>query len=177
MPNAIAVDSLERKMYWGDARLDKIELVFLDTMERIVLRKAVPQHPFDIAIYAQFLFYTDWVQHSVIRVNKITGEDLHVLRENIPRPMSLVAISNQSLACETNPCSVLNGGCEDVCNLDAKGHIQCTCHPGRFLIKPNGKRCAFTRQKCLDESSFQCSQSFGSDPICIPYKLTCDGIR
>ena len=32
MPNAITIDAIERKMYWGDARLDKIELVYLDNI-------------------------------------------------------------------------------------------------------------------------------------------------
>ena len=75
MPNAISVDAIERKMYWGDARLDKIELVYLDNMVRIVLKKAAPQHPFDLAVYDRHLFYTDWVLHAVVRVNKITGKN------------------------------------------------------------------------------------------------------
>ena len=67
------IRTLERKLYWGDARLDKIELVYLDNMVRIVLKKAAPQHPFDLAVYDRHLFYTDWVLHAVVRVNKITG--------------------------------------------------------------------------------------------------------
>ena len=65
---------MERKLYWGDARLDKIELVYLDNMVRIVLKKAAPQHPFDLAVFDRYLFYTDWVLHAVVRVNKITGK-------------------------------------------------------------------------------------------------------
>jgi hypothetical protein len=68
------IPTLERKLYWGDARLDKIELVYLDNMVRIVLKKAAPQHPFDLAVYDRHLFYTDWVLHAVVRVNKITGK-------------------------------------------------------------------------------------------------------
>ena len=126
--------------------------------------------------FGNYLFYTDWALHSVIRVNKYTGEDMEILRQNVPRPMSLVAVSNQSLECENNPCSVLNGGCEDICTLK-KGHVQCACKEGRYLIKQNGKRCAFTPKKCQNSSDFQCSQSLRGDPICIPYELTCDGVN
>ena len=105
MPNAIVIDDEERKMYWADARLDKIELVYLDNMDRIVMRKATPQHPFGLALHSHHLFYTDWIQHAVVRVNKYTGEDLTMLRTSIPRPMSIIAIANQSLTCQDNPCS------------------------------------------------------------------------
>lgn len=179
MPNAIALDSNERKMYWGDARLDKIELVYLDTMDRIVLKKAVPQHPFDLAVYDKYLFYTDWVLHSIIRVDKYTGENWVELRKNIPRPMSLIAVGNQTLSCEINPCSVLNGGCEDICNVNQdNGQVQCSCHSGRYLIQSSKNRCAWTKKTCQDpQESFQCSQSLDEEPICIPYGLTCDGVQ
>ena len=134
MPNAITVDGQERKMYWGDARLDKIELVYLDSMERIVLKKAPAplQHPFDLTFYEQNLFYTDWVTHTVTRINRYTGEDMRVLRKNIPRPMSIIAVANQSQECEENPCSVLNGGCEDICEV-LEGKPTCSCKEGKFL--------------------------------------------
>ena len=175
MPNAIVIDDQERKMYWADARLDKIELVFLDNMDRIVMTKANPQHPFGLAIHGNHLFYTDWIQHAVIRVSKYTGEDMTMLRTEIPRPMAIVAIANQSLTCQANPCSQLNGGCEDICKVNQKGQAECHCYPGRFLIDAQGKRCAYTRLHCENENDFQCSQSLNDKPICIPYNLTCDG--
>ena len=100
----------------------------------------------------------------------LIGEDLQILRQNIPRPMSLITVSNQTLECERNPCSVLNGGCEDICQINSDGHVTCSCHPGRFLIKSGGKRCAYTKRKCLNDADFQCSQSLDDDPICIPYR-------
>ena len=56
MPNALAVDSDSRKIFWGDARLDKIERVDMDyPTKRIVLTKASPQHPFDMAVHGDYL--------------------------------------------------------------------------------------------------------------------------
>ena len=62
MPNAVAVDSAERAFYWGDARMDKIERVDAVTLERRVLARAAPQHPFDLALHGGFLFYRDVAQ-------------------------------------------------------------------------------------------------------------------
>ncbi len=176
MPNAISIDAAEQKMFWGDARLDKIEMVHLKTLERVVLTKASPSHPFDIATHGQFLFYTDWVLHAVIRVNKYTGEDVVLLRKNIPRPMSLIAVANQTLECESSPCSIFNGGCEDICKVDHKSSsgVSCQCYEGRYPI--DGKRCSSSKIKCQDDNEFQCGQTLNSHPICIPYNLTCNGI-
>ena len=93
MPNALVVDVDARKMFWGDARLDKIERVDMDDLSiRVVLTKASPQHPFDMAIHQNFLFYTDWVLHAVVRIDKFSGEDVTWLKSDIQRPMSLIAI-------------------------------------------------------------------------------------
>lgn len=69
----------------------------------------------------------------------------------------------------TNKCKKLNGGCEDVCQLDAVGSVLCSCHEGRHLLK-DGYRCV-TRDEtrnCSD-TEFQCSNG-----DCIPYDWTCD---
>ena len=111
-----------------------------------------------------------WLNIIITIFFVLQGEDMHILRQNIPRPMSLIAVANQTLECEDNPCSILNGGCEDICQMNSGGHVTCSCHPGRFLIKPGGKRCAYTKKKCQNDAEFQCSQSLDNDPICIPYR-------
>ncbi|XP_075238130.1 LDL receptor protein 1 isoform X2 [Lycorma delicatula] len=171
MPNAITLDHKAQKLYWGDARLDKIERTEYDGTNRIVLPKVMPQHPFDIAVYGDYIFWTDWVQHAVIRANKYTGEDIVWLRKDITRPMGIVAIANDTNDCFSNPCRVLNGGCEDQCSLEANGHQFCSCYPGRILLS-DGKRCATKTATNCTQSEFRCS-----DYGCIPYQMTCDGIN
>ena len=173
MPNALVLDSPDRKMYWGDARLDKIERVDMDDLSRVVLTRASPQHPFDLAVYGNYLFYTDWVLHAVVRVNKLTGEDFNLIKRDIPRPMSIVAIEKDAEECD-DPCSVLNGGCEDVCSVQ-NGDIKCSCNEGRTPIAGDSQRCTNRDEPCKHPFQFQCSEIL-QDPICILYNLTCDGI-
>ncbi|KAJ8974813.1 hypothetical protein NQ317_010540 [Molorchus minor] len=73
MPNAIALDHVAQKLYWGDARLDKIERCEYDGSNRIVLARVTPQHPFALAVYGDFIYWTDWMLHAVIRADKYTG--------------------------------------------------------------------------------------------------------
>lgn len=89
MPNAITLDHKERKLYWGDARLDKIERCDYDGSNRVIIVEKTPQHPFDIAVYGDYLYWTDWVLHAVIRANKFSSEELVWLRGDVPRPMGM----------------------------------------------------------------------------------------
>ena len=81
--------------------MDKIERVDAETLERRVLspRATTPQHPFDLAVHGGFLFYSDWVLHAVVRVDKRTGEEVTRLRKNIPRPMSIIAVGEPEFEC------------------------------------------------------------------------------
>ena len=196
MPNALAVDSGARKIFWGDARLDKIERVDMDhPTHRVILTKASPQHPFDMAIYGDYLFYTDWVLHAVVRINKYSGEGVTWLKNDIRKPMSLVAIGKkQKTVCNEHPCSFLNGGCEDQCLVDERGKTLCRCFSSRYPLSSDNARCTSRYTECGSALDFHCSTSHFSPvlpitdwtnsrgketetrAICIPYNLTCDGI-
>lgn len=40
-----------------------------------------------------------------------------------------------------NPCYVLNGGCEEQCNVAVDGRVQCSCSAGKVL-NADGIRCS-----------------------------------
>jgi hypothetical protein len=47
-----------------------------------------------------YLYFTDWVLLSVLRANKYNADDVVVLRKDIPKPMGIVAVSNQTITCK-----------------------------------------------------------------------------
>lgn len=169
MPNAITLDTEAHKLFWADARLDKIEKANYDGTNRIVLAHSTPKHPFAMAIYGDNLFWTDWILHAVIKCNKHSGGDVIFLRKDVGRPMGIIAVQDSAQNCTANPCQVLNGGCEDVCTADRDGKIKCHCTQG--TLADDGKRC---RPKLLTHCAigqFECSSGG-----CIPYSLTCDSV-
>lgn len=169
MPNSITLDYEEHKLYWADARLDKIERADYDGSHRVILVHSTPKHPFDMAVYGNLLFWTDWVLRAVLRSNKYSGTDVIWLRKDIGRPMGIAAIQNTTRNCSGSPCKILNGGCEDVCTV-INNKVKCECTRG-ILSNDNNTCVSPTKGTCLS-SEFECSSN-----ECIPIHLTCDHIN
>ena len=61
----------------------------------------VPKHAFGLAVYGDFIYWTDWIHRGVLRVNKYTGTDFYWLKKNIPRqPMGIVAVAPDTDDCK-----------------------------------------------------------------------------
>ena len=46
----------------------------MDGSDCLVLAKSLAVHPFDLAVYKDYLFFTDWVLQAVVRIDKLSGE-------------------------------------------------------------------------------------------------------
>lgn len=162
MPNALTIDYDNHKIYWADARLDKIERTDYDGANRVVLTHSMPIHPFAMAVYGDMLFWTDWVLNAVLRANKYSGADVVWLRKEIGRPMGIAAVQNTTKDCSASQC-VLNGGCEDVCNI-VNGKVKCECTQGK--LSSDGRTCI--QVGGCNPDQFMCKSL-----ECIPFQLTC----
>jgi low-density lipoprotein receptor-related protein 1 (alpha-2-macroglobulin receptor) len=170
VPNALTLDLNDKKIFWADARLDKIERADYDGKNRVILSKSAPKHPFSIAVFEDFIFWSDWTLHGVLRANKYSGNDVIFIKRDIDHPMGIVVAQDQIKNCTNGLCAVLNGGCEDIC-LPHGESLKCECSQG-YLAK-DGKRC-LTRNKlstCNSTFEFECRSG-----ECIPLLVTCDGI-
>lgn len=68
-----------------------------------VVLKNEPVHPFGLAVYGDYMFWTDWVRRAVLRAEKFTGGDMKVLRADIPQqPMGIVAVANDTNSCKSS---------------------------------------------------------------------------
>lgn len=63
-----------------------------------------PSHPFDLALFGDFLFWTDWVRRGIGRAEKRSGRGATFIRRDVPQPMGIVAISRDASACELGSC-------------------------------------------------------------------------
>ncbi|KAF3856478.1 hypothetical protein F7725_017201 [Dissostichus mawsoni] len=174
-PNGLAIDHRAEKLYFSDATLDKIERCEYDGTRRYVVLKNEPVHPFGLAVYGDYIFWTDWVRRAVLRADKYTGGDMKVLRADIPQqPMGIVAVANDTNSCkclhsEFSMCRVNNGGCQDLCLLTSEGRVNCSCRGDRKLLEDN--TCIALNTTCNNLDEFECGNG-----DCINYTLTCDGM-
>ncbi|KAF0300268.1 Prolow-density lipoprotein receptor-related protein 1 [Amphibalanus amphitrite] len=178
MPNGITIDQTAHKLYWTDARFDKIERANLDGTDREIVVSGVLKHPFDLAVFGDYIFWTDWVHLAIGRAEKRTGRHATFLLKDMAKPMGIVAVSKEATACPSNPCvSPGNGGCSDLCTLGADGQVVCRCADGRVLL-PDGTWSQLLSERGpgrvpRPDMQFRCA---GGDGRCIPYKMTCNNV-
>uniref|UniRef100_A0A8D2ZZH8 EGF-like domain-containing protein n=1 Tax=Scophthalmus maximus TaxID=52904 RepID=A0A8D2ZZH8_SCOMX len=169
-PNGLTIDHKAEKLYFSDGSLGKIERCDFDGSSRYVIVKSGPGNFYGLAIYADFIYWSDWARRSVLRSNKYTGGDTKVLRADIPhQPMGIIAVARDTNNCELSPCRHLNGGCGDLCLLTPYGRVNCTCRGERVLLDNN--RCVSENSSCNIHTQFECGNG-----ECINYQQTCDGI-
>lgn len=138
VPNGIAIDQRRRKLYWCDARLDKIETCDMDGTKRVVLISALPQHPFALAVWKNYIFWTDWLARGVFKADKYTGQQAMQIKKVAQRPMGIAVASPDERKCPVDHCSVNNGGCPSgflcVSRENDDDQPMISCHePGRDL--------------------------------------------
>ena len=107
-PNGIAIDSVEERLYWADARLDKIEYSNLDGSNRRTLidrhtylpttgfskkTNSEVQHPFGLDLYKDKVCWTDWSIKSVICANKYSGGEVDFVAFDLGKPMGLHVVT------------------------------------------------------------------------------------
>ena len=103
-PNGIAIDSTEERLYWADAKLDKIEHSNLDGGDRktlidrhiyllttgfLKISNSDVQQPFALELYEDKVCWTDWFIKSVICANKYSGSNIDFVASDLGMPVGL----------------------------------------------------------------------------------------
>ncbi|XP_021351873.1 prolow-density lipoprotein receptor-related protein 1-like isoform X3 [Mizuhopecten yessoensis] len=144
-PNGLTIDHVEQQLYWSDARLDKIEHCDFDGKNRKVVVSAMPEHPFSLAVYGQYIYWTDWIRRAVMRSNKYDGGNVFWMKRDLERqPMGITVVAEDANNCTMSRC--YNHKCENNCSV-INGHAQCVCGKDLFLL-PDGHRCGPANTSC-----------------------------
>ncbi|CAD6194736.1 unnamed protein product [Caenorhabditis auriculariae] len=156
-PNALAVDAMALRLYFGDANRDYIGSCDYDgSRRRIVMRNV--RHIFSMFVFDDYLYWSDWHNHTVERAHKITAENRKVIiHDEQYRIMGLKVVhpglqSFGSRSVANHPCS------------KPGQNFTCLCAQG---FRPEGRSCV-SECKPLD---FVCRDTYK----CIPQWWRCDG--
>ncbi|XP_065051806.1 prolow-density lipoprotein receptor-related protein 1-like isoform X1 [Rhopilema esculentum] len=164
-PNGLCLDYSESRIFWADAHADRIESANLDGSDRKTVVSGVP-HFFGIAIFGQYVYWTDWVTRSVKKANKYNGGNPVSLINGLDaHPMDIKIFSKERQNCSSNPCYD-KGGCSHICKV-VNGKRKCECPPDLKLL--NDKWCVTKTSNC-NSSDFTCMNG-----KCIRYSYICDG--
>ena len=88
-PNGLTIDQTTNRLFWADAKLDKIEVSDLNGGNRqLILSSAADIHPYGLAIYQNVLYWTDWGHESISRFNLSSGRRDMILT-GLQKPMDI----------------------------------------------------------------------------------------
>lgn len=115
-PNGITIDHRDMRIYWTDARLDRISSANLDGtgIKVIVSGTYLVPHPYAIGIYKDKIYWSDWMKKAIFSADKHTGRGIITVKTNISDVMDLKILDYLSQSDQT-ACSRSNGGCSQLC--------------------------------------------------------------
>eukprot|EP00091_Calanus_sinicus_P000104 TRINITY_DN1002_c0_g1_i6.p1 TRINITY_DN1002_c0_g1~~TRINITY_DN1002_c0_g1_i6.p1 ORF type:complete len:697 (+),score=252.54 TRINITY_DN1002_c0_g1_i6:520-2610(+) len=146
-PNGLAVDEVDDRVYWSDAKKDTVESIHMDGSDRRVILDMVAKHPFSMAVFEDSLYWSDWEMQEIVSCNKFTGKNFQTLvKEAGIRPMG-ITIAHPLLSHSGPPSPCQGSPCSHVClphPLPSTGYT-CAC-PAHLSLDSTGKLCKSSPQ-------------------------------
>ena len=97
-PNALAIDYPTQTIYWADALFHSIESSSTDGSNRwaLVSGSSIVQHPYGMAIFENWIYWSDWTAGALLRVGKqgdnSTSFSPQVVQAGLTLPMVTQAV-------------------------------------------------------------------------------------
>lgn len=172
-PNALTISYETSELFWADAQEDYIAVSDLEghNIKIIASRGAYSNlrlhHVFAIAVWEDYLYWTDWETKSVERCHKYRGDDCKTLATTVHRPMDIhVYHPNRQQPFPEGEDKCVTSNCSTLCLLtnDPPGY-RCAC-PENFILGTDNKTCI---ANCT-AAHFVCRNTFK----CVPFWWRCD---
>lgn len=140
-PNSVTLDIVDKRLFWIDAKLDKMEACDYNGKNRtLLLNKIFLKHPFSLTRLNDLLIWTAWNDSSIYAYNYTSG-GYPVKLYHFPELMSIKGIDPAYQQVKQTPCDVNNGGCSHLCLLSSEPPgYSCACPTGIKFI--NETTCA-----------------------------------
>ena len=91
-PNGLVLDHQQRKLYWADAKLDKIESCDLTGAHRVILTGEGVPHIFGLTLVGQYLYWTDLKTSILGKINKNDSKDRETIMDYVPNVMAVKGV-------------------------------------------------------------------------------------
>nr|XP_055034923.1 pro-epidermal growth factor [Misgurnus anguillicaudatus] len=91
-PSGLSVDHGSQRLFWCDLNSGLIESANLDGSDRHVLSENQVGHPFDVAVFENFLWVSDQEDHQLYRLDMTTGDNTQSLHVKSVQPAALIVV-------------------------------------------------------------------------------------
>ena len=90
-----SLNFLKQKQMW----IPSLKIYF--TLLQVIV-KTGPGTFLSLAVYDNYIFWSDWGRRAILRSSKYTGGDTKILRSDIPhQPMGIIAVANDTNSCKS----------------------------------------------------------------------------
>ncbi|XP_035525395.1 pro-epidermal growth factor [Morone saxatilis] len=137
-PSGLTIDFTADRLFWCDQSSGLVETSALDGSDRQVLLENQVGRPFDLAVFEDRLWISDWEHQQLRSVHKWTGKKLQRIHGHMVQPASIVVVHPLAKP-GADVCLHLNGGCAQVCE-SILGFAHCSCLP-RYVLTTDRKSC------------------------------------
>ena len=114
-PNGLALDVYDQRVYWADAKTKAISSCdyWGKGVKTILHSHQLLKHPFSLAVFEERLYWTDWDNEGVLSINKFNGQDVKVVMNGVPGPMTVRVYHEMAQPNLTNKCEMHS--CDHIC--------------------------------------------------------------
>lgn len=89
LPNGLTMDHSSNRLYWIDAKLDRIEEFNLNSRNRrVIFSFTTDVSPFGLTMNKDWLYWSDWKTRSISRLSTSSGNK-EVIATGLKLPMDL----------------------------------------------------------------------------------------
>nr|XP_028568727.1 prolow-density lipoprotein receptor-related protein 1-like [Podarcis muralis] len=137
-PTSITLDLLSWKIFWSDDKFHYIGSAYLDGSGMKVFELTEIHSPFAVAVFEDYVYWSELKTRTVQRLHKRTGKNRSVLIKRHGQPYGLKILHEVLQPGAPNPC--VGNGCSHLCLLNPDKRGSCRC-PAGLVLSNNEKTC------------------------------------
>lgn len=116
VPSSISLDYTNRKIYWADSQLNKIQFIDYNGSNMMTLFSSAVYQPLSIFVHKYYVYFIDGYLSNINRVTKYNARTPIVIRSGVNFATQLKIYSTEwQSSVDNHPCARQNGDCSHFC--------------------------------------------------------------
>ncbi|KAK3600731.1 hypothetical protein CHS0354_017017 [Potamilus streckersoni] len=143
-PYSLALDYVARRIYFIDTDSGTVQTVTYDGKDRKVVLRKINSYLFDIAVYKDYLYVTNVIDHRLYFFNKTNGKEVHKSLYGEDYSYYGITVFHPDAHPSNATAHCINHGCEQICVTEKDGGT-CLCKDG-YTLNQDMKTCSLNNE-------------------------------